>query len=101
MQKKIKDKAEVDPEALSPEELNILNTIRAREMMDMRGQLNIDSFGTDSINGYSPLLKTGTLTLVDVNKRAPNADVERYTYVPHYLEKSNPQATVTAAEIKV
>ncbi len=62
----VEQKAVVDPEGLSPDELRILNTIRARQMLRREDTLSIDSFSNDSINGYVPIVKTGSLGLMKV-----------------------------------
>ena len=50
---------------LTPEQLRILHTIRARQMLRPDDMLNIDSIGSDIIDGLSPNLVTGQLGLVD------------------------------------
>ena len=62
----VQEKAEVDPEGLSPEELKILKSIRARQMLRTEDSMNIDSFGTDAINGWTPRMVKGSLGLVKV-----------------------------------
>lgn len=64
-EKRIQDKAIVDPEGLSEEELKILKTIRARQMLRWEDTISIDNFSSDNINGYTPFLKTGKLTLLN------------------------------------
>ena len=66
---KVQEKAKFDPSGLTPEELGILKTIRAREMLNLEEQLNIDSFGSDAINGYAGNLKRGSLSLYKVDIR--------------------------------
>ena len=61
---RIEEKAGVDPEGLSPDELKILNTIRARRMMRMEDVMHIDNFGVDAIEGYVPRVQRGNLGLV-------------------------------------
>lgn len=51
---RIEKKAGVDPEGLSPEELKVLNTIRARRMMRTEDVMHIHDFGVDAIGGYMP-----------------------------------------------
>ena len=63
-EKRIQEKSTVDPEGLSEDELRILKTIRARQMLRTEDTMSIDNFSSDNINGYKPLLKTGHLTLV-------------------------------------
>ena len=58
------EKAQLDIEELTPEELRILNTIRARRMMRMEDTMHIDNFGVDVIDGYRPLVKRGSLGLM-------------------------------------
>ena len=65
----VQEKANSDPSGLTPEELGILKTIRAREMLNLEEQLNIDSFGSDAINGYAGFLKRGSLSLYKVDQR--------------------------------
>ena len=48
---------------LSPEELNIMNTIRGRRMIRAEDSLNIENFTLDTINGMAPYLERGNLTL--------------------------------------
>ena len=50
--------------ALSPDELQILNTMRARQMVRQEDIVNIENFSSDAIDGMVPNLKTGSLTLV-------------------------------------
>ena len=59
----IEEKAVVDPEGLSPDEMKILNTIRARQMLRREDTLSIDNFTNDAINGYIPVVARGTLGL--------------------------------------
>lgn len=49
---------------MSPEQVRIMHTIRARQMLRSEDTLNIDNFGTDVIDGLSPRLVTGELGLV-------------------------------------
>ncbi len=60
---KVERKALVDPEGLSPDELKILNTIRARQMLRREDTLSIDNFSNDAIHGYSPVVMRGSLGL--------------------------------------
>lgn len=59
----VEEKAIVDPEGLSPNELRILKTIRARQMLRREDTLSIDSFTSDAINGGLPLVHRGSLGL--------------------------------------
>ena len=59
----IEEKAVVDPEGLSPDEMRILNTIRARQMLRREDTLSIDSFSNNAINGFMPIVKQGSLGL--------------------------------------
>ena len=67
---RIQEKSRMDPEGLSEDELRILKTIRARQMLRTEDSMSIDSFTSDSLNGYSPLVQTGKLTLVKAGPRA-------------------------------
>ncbi|KAH8423426.1 NAD(P)/FAD-dependent oxidoreductase [Aspergillus melleus] len=49
--------------ALSPEEHQTLNAIRARQMVRMEDLLRIDNFSKDVIDGMIPILKRGSLGL--------------------------------------
>ena len=60
----IEKKAVVDPEGLSEDEIRILNTIRARQMLRREDTLSIDNFSNDAIHGYVPIVKRGTLGLL-------------------------------------
>lgn len=52
-----------DLEKLSDDELAILRTIRARQMMRAEDAMNIDSFLNDTIDGFAPRLIHGNLGL--------------------------------------
>jgi hypothetical protein len=52
-----------DLEKLTDDELAILRTIRARQMMRSEDAMNIDTFTTDVIEGFVPRLVTGKLGL--------------------------------------
>ncbi|KAL6713243.1 hypothetical protein ACLMJK_009364 [Lecanora helva] len=67
----IQEKAVVDPEGLSPDEMSILNTIRARQMLRREDTLSIDSFSNSAINGFMPIVKRGSLGLQKVAAPAP------------------------------
>lgn len=49
---------------LSPQEQKVVNHIRARQMMRTEDTINLNSFGTDSINGLVPNLQKGALGLI-------------------------------------
>lgn len=51
-------------EKLTEDELEILNNIRAKQMLRMEDTFNLDHFGSDAINGFAPHLKRGQLGLV-------------------------------------
>lgn len=83
---KVQEKVIVDPEGLSPDELKILNTIRARQMLRVQDTMSIKSFTSDAINGLAPLVQRGSLGLhkagavpmptapmTDMNARVPTA----------------------------
>ena len=59
----VEEKAAVDPEGLSPDEMKILNTIRARQMLRREDTLSIDNFTNDAINGWVPQVERGSLSL--------------------------------------
>ena len=68
----IEKKAKVDPEGLSEDELKILNTIRARQMLRREDTLSIDNFSNDAIHGLVPVVKRGSLGLMkSAGKAAP------------------------------
>jgi hypothetical protein len=50
--------------ALTPDELSILNAIRARQMIRSEDTMNIDNFSFDTIDGLAPNMKRGSLGLV-------------------------------------
>ncbi|MCJ1382991.1 hypothetical protein MMC17_006104 [Xylographa soralifera] len=75
---KSKENMEALQAALTPDEIGILNTIRARQMMRSEDMLNIDSFGSDAINGMAANLKRGDLGLVKAmaaGTKPPEVDV--------------------------
>lgn len=50
--------------ALTPDELRILNAIRARQMIRSEDTMNIENFSFDTIDGLAPNMKRGSLGLV-------------------------------------
>lgn len=51
-------------EKLTDDELQILNHIRAKQMLRVDDSININHFGSDAINGLAPNLRRGDLGLV-------------------------------------
>lgn len=51
-------------EKLTDDELQILNHIRAKQMLRMEDSFNLNHFGSDAINGLAPNLRRGNLGLV-------------------------------------
>jgi flavine halogenase len=60
---KTKEAIEELEKTLSPEELKIMDTIRARRMIRAEDSMNIDNFSIDVINGMAPNLERGNLGL--------------------------------------
>ncbi|KAK4151594.1 tryptophan 2-halogenase [Chaetomidium leptoderma] len=58
-----------DLEKLTEDELRILRTIRARQIIRTEDTLNIDHFSEDALDGYAPRLKRGELGLARVEQR--------------------------------
>ncbi|KAI9652254.1 MAG: hypothetical protein M1831_007102 [Alyxoria varia] len=72
---KAQEKANKDLEGLlSDDEMHVLTTIRAREMVRHEDIVDIDTFHTDNINGWVVNLKKGSLGLV---KHSPAAAVNQ------------------------
>ena len=79
--------------ALSPDELQILNTIRARQMVRQEDIVNIENFNNDAIDGLVPNMKTGALGLI----KAPDAaDIKPRTDNVLALMKGEEHLTQTA-----
>lgn len=57
---------DVSKAALTPDQVDALNHVRARRMMRTEDTMNIDSFGTDAIAGMVPRLLRGSLGLAPV-----------------------------------
>ena len=76
---KVEQKAIVDPEGLSPDEMKILKSIRARQMLRAEDTMSIDSFSSDAIDGWAPRVKRGSLGLSKAGARfipkAPTMDL--------------------------
>lgn len=74
---------DIDPKAkaaleasMSPQELHIMNTIRAREMLRTEDTINIDTFSCDTIDGLTVNLQQGHLGLVKSSgQKAEKIDV--------------------------
>jgi hypothetical protein len=66
-------------EQLSEDELKVLKSIRARQMLRTEDTINIDNFSADAIDGMVPVLKRGELGLVkreeDVVLKKPMIDL--------------------------
>lgn len=60
-----------DLEKLTDDELAILRTIRARQMMRSEDAMNIDTFSNDAIDGLLPRLVTGKLGLDREKEQEP------------------------------
>ena len=64
-------------ESLDPEEKRALDYIRARQMMRTEDSLHIGNFSTDAIDGLTPHLERGSLTLLKAMPKAEMAEVDR------------------------
>ncbi|KAJ5381789.1 uncharacterized protein N7496_004217 [Penicillium cataractarum] len=77
------DNEDLDPKvkaalesSMSPQELHIMNTVRAREMLRSEDTINIDTFSCDTIGGLTVNLQQGQLTLVkSTGQKAEKIDV--------------------------
>lgn len=69
---KTKEAIEELEKTLSPEELRIMDTIRARRMIRAEDSMNIDNFSVDVVNGMAPNLVKGRLGLIKA--KAANID---------------------------
>jgi len=58
---------------LSPEEMHILNTVRAREMVRSEDTVNIDTFTSDIIDGRAINMVHGSLGLLSAEESAKKA----------------------------
>ncbi|RMZ75371.1 hypothetical protein DV737_g5306, partial [Chaetothyriales sp. CBS 132003] len=56
-------KALLDSEGLTEQELQVVKGIMAKKMLQRGNLINVDSFGTDLVDGYAPRLKRGELGL--------------------------------------
>lgn len=75
---KAKESVEELEAALSADELRILTTIRARQMIRSEDTMNIDSFSADVIDGMAANLQRGDLGLVNAtvaHAKGPDFDV--------------------------
>ncbi|CEJ60095.1 hypothetical protein PMG11_08681 [Penicillium brasilianum] len=62
--------------SMSPQELHIMNTVRAREMLRSEDTINIDAFSFDTIGGLTVNLQHGRLGLVKPSgQKAEKIDV--------------------------
>ncbi|KAM7212110.1 hypothetical protein V8F06_012510 [Rhypophila decipiens] len=68
-----KEDSKEDLDKLTEEELTILRTIRARQMMRTEDTLNMDNFSKDVIEGLVPRLKLGELGLSAFDPREHDA----------------------------
>ena len=82
----VEKKAVVDPEGLSPDEMRILNTIRARQMLRREDTLSIDNFSNDPINGWVPIVQRGSLGLQKaVPKSVPKPPAMEIAVEPNHV----------------
>ena len=61
---------------LSEDELQILHTIRARQMLSTEDSLTLKNFGRGVVDGIVPRLKQGILTLLKVEESDASQDLE-------------------------
>lgn len=57
------NKHTVNQDSLTEDELRVLKTIRARQMLRTEDTLNLDNWSSEVINGYSPNVRRGALGL--------------------------------------
>ncbi|KAL9124475.1 MAG: hypothetical protein Q9217_006191 [Psora testacea] len=77
MDLKSKEGAEMLEATLSPDEMRILTTIRARQMVRTEDIVSIEHFNTDTIDGMVPNMKRGELGLVrPVESQLKNSNVD-------------------------
>ncbi|RYP49870.1 hypothetical protein DL768_004486 [Monosporascus sp. mg162] len=60
---------------LSPEQMRIVHTIRARQMIRASDWMDIEDFGSDVIDGLTPNMVTGKLGLTPPTKKAAYREV--------------------------
>lgn len=82
--------------SLSGDELRILHSIRARQMLRTEDTLNLDNFGKDAIDGMVPRLKQGSLTLVKVDE----SDVNQEPDFTDLFDLVKPGNTLKPAEVR-
>ena len=86
---------------LTKEEMQILSTIRAREMMRQEDILNIDAFNSDAIDGLRANLKRGSLGLVEPPKEsdAKKQDSDVLSLMMHEAEMFGKERPMQAKEL--
>lgn len=86
--------------SLDPNEMRILNIIRARQMLRSEDTINLENFRVDTIDGMAPNLVTGDLGLVKATKipaESGNVDVMA---LMKGEEKLQDQDKLTKKEVK-
>lgn len=84
---------------LSPEQMRIMHSIRARQMLRSEDTINIDNFGSDVIDGLTVNLKVGQLGLVAPTKKASTRpDVLALMSGEEQLEKKEEAPVAVAVE---
>lgn len=58
------EKGEEPQETLTADELRVLKSIQARQMLRTEDGLHINNFATDVIDGMAPMVKRGSLGLI-------------------------------------
>lgn len=87
-----------DLERLTTAELEVLNNIRAKQMMRIEDTMNLNGFERDTIDGYAPNLKRGSLGLV--RRDADEAVLEKLAAPVVDLLVQVKEEVVPKAEVK-
>ena len=96
-------KATKDLEAvLTPEEMQVLTTVRAREMVRREEIINLDTFNVDIIDGLAPNTVRGSLGLVPPESKPETKGPKRSDLLSLMMrekERFDKQPTVKATEL--
>jgi flavine halogenase len=79
-------------EKLTPDELEVLQNLRDRQLAFIKGEKNLSHFASDPISGYTPNLVKGSLGLIPVEAEPANGNGHKDTHVINLLEMAEAAA---------
>lgn len=76
-------------EKLTPDELEVLQNLREKQLKFIKGEKNLANFSHDAIEGFTPNLVTGNLGLTRIKSESMNGNGEKEPGVVDLLEMTD------------